>query len=329
MTDRENVSKGGIDKRVSRRAYARFALIVAGIGLGIVVAAVLFAGIGVHADIGCGQCHSAYVSAASASSHADVACSRCHAGGGVGSLVTDGLRAMGWVGGSWTATVPPTAVDDSSCRDCHEADLEEVTESRGIAMRHSDVIDYECTECHAGSAHRIEGRWYRAVAMEDCMTCHRTSPKNPATCDKCHVPDAPAERLEGDTAWRATHGPGWESTHGMGDLDSCISCHPPGYCIDCHDIRVPHNPDWLSVHGAQVLVTGRESCEVCHDPGWCTDCHQVEMPHQNGFLRIHGPTADDVGAETCYRCHPKNSCDICHYESSHPNFPVAGRVHEF
>jgi uncharacterized membrane protein len=48
--------------------------------------------------------------------------------------------------------------------------------------------------------------------MDDCMQCHRSSVDNLDTCETCHVPDANAERREGNTTWRVTHGAGWEQT---------------------------------------------------------------------------------------------------------------------
>ena len=319
-------------KSKSRRAAARYWM--RRLALGVVVAAVvvlitlLASGYAVSRDAGCWGCHPAYIETAPSSSHGGVECAECHASHGGAAYVVDGLRAMHWLAESSPETVAPSGFDDDRCIECHEDIFEGVVENRGIAVSHADFEATLCTQCHNGIAHEISGRWYRSPEMDDCVECHRTSPTNADSCNLCHVPDPSAERREGNTVWRATHGRGWQKTHGMGDLDMCKACHAPVYCIDCHGVRIPHSQDWLGSHGGQVVVSGRAECETCHESSWCDSCHQVEMPHPDTFLLVHEPQATELGRQLCYRCHVKEACDACHQYSQHLQVPEV-QFHEF
>ena len=286
-------------------------------------------GLGVSADIGCTGCHSMqpYSEAAVDSPHASLDCSDCHATGGVLGYLTDGMRAITWVGVPPAGVIQTASFDVAGCLDCHESITDGAVVANAIAVRHQDFLDVPCTECHGGTGHAVKGHWYRLLAMEDCTSCHRTSLQNIDACETCHVPGEPSERREGTNAWRATHGEGWRETHGMGDLDTCTSCHVPRFCIGCHAVRVPHLADWVVEHGRDVSQSGREVCETCHDQAWCGSCHQIQMPHSEDFLPLHGPEAVRLGEEVCSRCHQQLACDMCHFESSHPNVPGLGMVH--
>jgi hypothetical protein len=298
-----------------------------GITMALIVALLFAAGSAVRADTACDSCHTMqpYVEAAPESAHSSLPCSSCHASTGTGGMLVDGLRAAGWVS---SGEVQPVAYDDAPCLECHSNVLEETIEAGGIRVRHSDFADMPCTRCHGGTGHEVEGRFYRITEMDDCMQCHRSSTANLETCSVCHVPDADAERREGNTTWRVTHGPGWQQTHGMGDLRTCTACHDPAYCIECHGVRVPHPSDWLVGHGDPLEGVEDERCATCHDSQWCVDCHQVDMPHPAGFLPAHGPEADEVGSERCYRCHDRRNCDECHIRSSHPSLPDVDIGHD-
>lgn len=298
------------------------------VGSVVLLAASLAGGFAVRSDVGCTVCHSMrpYAMALAEASHATLGCAECHASVGTTGLLADGFRFASWVTGS----EPHLAyVDPDVCLGCHADVREGIVEAAGIAVRHADFLGEPCSSCHGGVGHRVENRWYRVLEMDDCMGCHRSSGQDPDQCAICHVPDATREdRREGPTAWRATHGPGWQSTHGMGDLDTCVSCHAPGFCTDCHGVRVPHPTDWLASHGPDTNLSGQTACATCHDPEWCTGCHGLEMPHASEFIKVHGPIARDSGEDVCGRCHDLRSCEVCHYESSHPNFPGIGMTHE-
>ena len=308
-------------------AWIRRALWAVGIMLLVLVAVLLLTGAAVRADVGCTSCHTMapYAEASAVSGHPSLECSACHASSGITGMIVDGARAMSWVSSS---EVSPVAYDDTPCVGCHANVLEETIEARGIRVRHSDFSEMPCTRCHSGTGHALEDRFYRVAEMDDCMQCHRSSVDNLDTCETCHVPDADAERREGNTTWRVTHGAGWEQAHGMGDLRTCKACHEPSYCIECHGVQVPHPTDWLVGHGAPLAGVADDRCATCHETEWCTSCHQVEMPHPTGFLPLHGPEAEEIGEDACYRCHDAENCNACHIQSSHPNIPGVGMGHE-
>jgi hypothetical protein len=109
----------------------------------------------------------------------------------------------------------------------------------------------------------------------------------------------------------------------MGDLSTCGSCHPGGYCVRCHGANVPHPAQYLKQHGQDVMSRpdGEIQCLSCHDSAGCSDCHGLEMPHPDAFLQSHAETIreeDEAYVATCERCHQQQSCDNCHAAHTHP-----------
>jgi len=285
-------------------------------------------GMAVQASIGCTSCHvmRPFVAAHAAGAHAGEVCGSCHAAGGIAASAAEGVRAFGWALSALAGKRPGlTTVSDGPCRACHDATIAETTEARGIAVRHADFVEQPCTECHAGTAHRLAGRFYRTLEMDDCMGCHKSAADDPTSCELCHV--GSAERRQGPTAWRSTHGAGWESTHGMGEIRTCSACHAPRFCIECHGVRIPHPADWIVSHGEAALGAGGPKCVTCHELTLCSGCHGIDMPHPEGFLPTHGAVALESGQDTCGTCHEPLSCDVCHLASSHPNVPGIGMGH--
>ncbi len=286
------------------------------------------AGTAARSGVGCATCHAMdpYVVSHSVGPHAGQSCSACHVPSDLADTLPQGARAIGWSVRSLVGTRPsPSHPDDRPCRACHSAELEGVITANGIAVRHSDFVDRPCSWCHSGTGHALEDRHYRNVEMEDCTSCHTTIVTDTTSCSLCHVDSR--QRTEGDTAWRATHGPGWETTHGMGEMHSCMSCHATTYCADCHGVRMPHPDSWLLDHGAAAIESGTTGCATCHQRVWCDDCHGIEMPHGETFLPVHGPSAQAVGDGVCLSCHRQETCDICHLASSHPDVPAIGMRH--
>ncbi len=205
--------------------------------------------------------------------------------------------------------------------------LEETIEARGIRVRHSDFSEMPCTRCHAGTGHALEDRFYRVAEMDDCMQCHRSSINNLDTCETCHVPDADAERREGNTTWRVTHGAGWEQAHGMGDLRTCNACHEPPYCIDAMACRclIPQTGWSGMVHRWQESATSLRDVPR-HGVVYRLSSGRDASP--DGLPPVHGPEAEDIGEDACHRCHDARYCSECHLQSSHPNVPGVGMGHE-
>lgn len=296
-------------------AFVAFAVVIVSLGLAV------------HRDLGCAGCHGVFAAAVERSAHSSVPCGRCHARPGIGGLLADGLRYTGCVASAIGGRSPSgTFPGPETCLQCHGAVRTETIVSGGLAVRHSDFIgDTPCTRCHGGTGHRLDGRVQRAPHMEDCLGCHETGATDLDGCGLCHGRDTGNDdRARKDTSWRVSHGPEWRRTHGMGDVKTCASCHPVGFCAKCHGVKLPHALDWPATHGGGLDGALREKCVTCHEPSWCSACHGIEMPHPGDFMPRHGTQAEAAGGETCARCHDSRSCDACHFASSHPNVPVSG-----
>jgi hypothetical protein len=310
-------------RKARRQALTGAALIVVAIST-----LTLFAGLGVRQGAGCSTCHvmRPFTEAHSETVHSEVSCAACHATRGSFGVFADGTRAAGWTLSYVFGGKPQSGgTSEQSCRACHESVMTETIVSKGIRVRHGNFETQACGHCHAGTAHRAEGRWYRPLEMDDCMGCHKGAANDPKSCEVCHVGDA--QRREGTTAWRSTHGPDWQKTHGMGDLKTCSSCHEKRVCVDCHGVLVPHPTEWIVRHGRAALTDAGEGCGSCHQPDWCDKCHGLPMPHAPEFLPQHDIAALESGSESCKTCHDPLSCDYCHFASSHPSIPGVGMGH--
>lgn len=272
----------------------------------------------------CGVCHQMSLRAVAAknSPHASIPCRDCHAGSGVLGLLQTGVGVQQMTVAAVFAQKPSTTwVDDSSCRSCHRRDLAQTGSANGIRMRHSDVLDKACSQCHQGVAHTLSGVAYRTPQQDDCTPCHNQPLDDIVSCQLCHVGGDNHAGAVLPTAWQSTHGPGWEETHGSGNLDGCVQCHKPSDCARCHGIELPHPQNWGLTHGAMANYVGQSKCRQCHAKSWCnTSCHAgVPMPHPAGFLPTHGVKAGEFGLEACHQCHTPDSCSACHYQSAHPH----------
>jgi len=309
----------------AKTAALRRAVIAASALIPLTLVLLFALGIGVSAGVGCSACHamSPYVAAHADSQHPAVSCGACHARSGALGALADGVRVTGWATGALLGRVPSVlAPGRDGCLDCHAQALQEVVTNRGVAVRHSDFIATPCGTCHDGTGHRLEARAYRAPEMDDCLVCHRTAGNNLNGCALCHPADAESSRADSKTSWRVTHGSNWTQTHGMGDPDTCSSCHQTTFCARCHGVKLPHPPDWPRTHGRDLDNAVRADCGACHEAEWCERCHGgIEMPHGSSYLASHGKDSDARGEDACLRCHDKDSCVACHAAHIHPNGP--------
>lgn len=278
----------------------------------------------------CRMCHSAPAEELQGSMHASVDCNSCHDRNGVLGIVESRLRVVSMVYrapfvrvlGGVSADV---MIDDENCVDCHESLIPKTISRFGIRMNHRapHADGWTCTQCHRGSAHPTNGYSGASYTMEMCLQCHSAGPQNLATCSTCHDEES-GERREDrpKTPWSITHGANWQQTHGMGDLNTCKTCHAADYCAACHNMQLPHPANFLGNHGQQVLQreTAERDCVVCHKGAACDNCHGIEMPHPNGFIRQHQDASREKG-EVCERCHAPEQCTECHIRHTHPGIP--------
>ena len=295
------------------------------IGLVIALAATAFAltvaaGVGSSSGV-CESCHRAVVVATEKSAHAAVPCSDCHAPGaeavGFRADVILRMYPSKLLGGEPSGAVRETS--RKACLTCHGSVLSAVTQAgpRGLRINHAAcATEATCDSCHSATAHGAEVRWVRGPVMEDCIACHREQAVT-TECTVCHEGRNETERLA-TGPWQVTHGPKWRQTHGMGDLDSCVTCHPKDYCVRCHKVSVPHDERFGAQHGG-IASADVKSCQGCHrSKRFCDACHGVPMPHPGGFLRRHSKDAKTVTNPACQRCHAVEDCRRCHERHIHP-----------
>jgi len=301
-------------------------------GLAVVVIALL---LGVAVAVGgasrsaCLSCHRTVTEATVHGKHASVPCLQCHA-----PTLSD-KPSFVWF--QWTRMFPsrfagkaPSGpvreIPRAACLSCHAAVLSTTVKgSLGIRINHEAcAANVSCDSCHSAVAHGAATRWIREPVMEKCTACH-VRENVPILCDTCHIGRSQSQRLAVGP-WQVTHGRGWKTAHGMGDLESCSTCHPRDYCARCHGVAIPHGQSFGSEHGA-FAMSRNARCQTCHkSQTFCSACHGVPMPHPSGFLKIHSSQAKTTDNPTCMRCHTQSDCLVCHERHIHPGGSGVPRV---
>lgn len=273
----------------------------------------------------CSSCHAMrpYAEALATSPHSGTGCYSCHLDSGAWDLLR--FKAIELtvmypkaLGGAVKPSGPGVHVATSRCAGCHAEVLEEVVERGGMRVFHETCAEPggTCDACHSAATHGQASRWPREYEMERCVRCHADTGA-PRDCDSCHREKLERERLQ-KSAWRVTHGAGWERAHGAGDLAYCVTCHPPGYCARCHGLDIPHPASFGQTHGDEY-IRAKDSCTSCHSiDGFCDTCHGIRMPHTATFLREHPEAALSRDDAACLRCHHPDDCRVCHERHTHP-----------
>lgn len=236
-------------------------------------------------------------------------------------------------------TLVASAVDSSSCVDCHEDLVKEFTGSaHGGAFQHNKAYaDASCANCHLGAeAHAESGDPTEIVnpkkatgfsANEACLSCHENQPHHAywqgsahetagLACVDCHGVHSPPRNRQGKVV--------------KGTTDLCLSCHATTQvainqrsrhplregAMDCASCHNPHGS------AAEKLVKGDSVNDTCYT------CHQ-EL--RGPFLWEHSPVREDC--LTCHKPHGSNHdkllvarasqlCQSCHLQGRHQT--VAG-----
>lgn len=275
----------------------------------------------------CATCHEDEAQALAESTHSEVSCDSCHRREGAAGLVENRFWVAGMVIESPVRAFFPSGgkanVATASCLSCHASHMPATAVRNGVRMNHEAPVGdgWPCQRCHRNVGHAA--RSLASYTMGTCLGCHSTGPHNLSSCDTCHpVGERPSAVRAVPATWEITHGANWRQTHGMGDLATCGACHSRTYCVSCHDIALPHPPNYLSVHGDDVIKLGENTCTGCHDAASCDACHGgVEMPHPPGLLKSHSSEVESFGREVCERCHASASCEGCHARHTHPGIP--------
>jgi hypothetical protein len=291
---------------------------------GVVFVTALALGITAATLPGCTTCHNspAFVSQTAKSGHAKVACVRCHVQPDPASRLAYAYHLIFGMTLRLApvASGPLAAIPDKTCLSCHPAILKGVVSANGISILHSKCDKgRNCTDCHSTTAHGAAVLWPTQYQMNQCLDCHATS-KVRTDCSMCHASRSPEERIRTST-YAVTHGPNWKQTHGMGDLQTCVSCHPPDFCSRCHGVPLPHDTDFVRSHPVAALEH-RKDCAVCHKQAFCDACHGLPMPHPAGFTPLHPALVKKQGTAVCLRCHVIDDCNLCHSRHVHPGGAV-------
>ncbi|MCE5190743.1 MAG: hypothetical protein LLG08_03135 [Actinomycetia bacterium] len=292
------------------------------------VAVFIAGGLAGSSQWACNACHGGFARSQRETAHKATRCLACHAPGIAGRLefgtkvvlTMEPAKIMGrGVAG------PVSETPRAACIRCHAAVVRSgVVEKDGLRIDHSTcALDPSCDACHSTVAHGDRTRWKRSAQMEGCIACH-TMRGASLECDACHAEKSTAQRVAVG-AWQVTHGVNWERTHGMGQLGSCVGCHPKDYCARCHKTAVPHDAAFGAQHGL-LAISDRRACLVCHKTeSFCDACHGIAMPHPTGFIKTHSAVAGDFEAPVCRRCHSRETCDRCHVAHVHPGLAGVGR----
>ncbi len=302
------------------------------VALSVLMAVVLIGVVTTAAAISpafCTVCHSGSAESLAESPHATTDCNTCHDRNGVLGIVESRLRVVSMVYrapfvGVFGGAASDVMIDSDNCVECHETLIPKTISRYGIRMNHRapHVEGWTCTQCHRGASHAGEVFSGASYNMEMCLQCHSAGPQNLTTCTTCHDENGESRENRPITPWAVTHGANWQSTHGMGDLNTCKTCHGPDYCVACHNMQLPHQANFLGNHGATVLAreTGDRDCTVCHQGAACDNCHGIQMPHPADFVTEHQAASQELGA-VCERCHAPEQCNQCHTRHTHPGIP--------
>lgn len=293
---------------------------VLGFVLSIVVGALLLFSSASAEQRACLVCHGGAVAqAAESGPHADVPCVQCHRDSDVFGVL-DFRARMGrmLVRAPLGASGPAKAIPVDRCMHCHEQLLDETVATADFRMSHREPVEARmaCTDCHSESMHpgiRMTGG---RVEMAECLRCHAVSAKT-MDCDLCHVQSVARARRVSTGSFGKTHGPDWQRMHGMGDLNTCAACHSATRCQSCHGTAIPHEPQWLNMHGTRAMAEDT-SCLRCHTSAFCDRCHQFPMPHPDDFRQQHQTAARTMEDARCVKCHGVETCHGCHAKHTHP-----------
>lgn len=253
-------------------------------------------------------------------SHKELKCASCHVDNGFANRIGYGSKM------TFTMLIPVMESSDfddltqynARCLTCHDQVLDGVVETSGIRIRHSECsVKSNCADCHAGVGHRLEDAPEVSYSMDGCMSCHNSLADNFKQCNTCHVQRSSSERRVTYTNWDITHGPDWEKMHGMGDLNTCSTCHTSDMCGRCHGNSVPHANNFFASHGKEAL-SPQQNCVSCHEKTFCSNCHGIEMPHPAEYIKMHSSQASDTADKACLVCHSVRDCEGCHAAHVHP-----------
>ncbi len=220
----------------------------------------------------------------------------------------------------------------AQCPDCHSR-FDASVGRDGVLVStfaHGFHLDSgaSCPDCHVVPTHREDG--IVKPTMAKCFACHSQDEAGapPGACDACHPPDfrlVPASHADPD--WlpplerlgtvEAVH-----SIEGQGGPEECSVCHDADFCIDCHEVEMPHPADWTAAHPETARDVGEGACGNCHAARTlCNECHHAgfvagDVP----WAKQHRNVIAQNGVLPCLQCHSSTTCAHCHTTGEYKAF---------
>jgi formate dehydrogenase gamma subunit len=269
---------------------------------------------GVHADLGCVDCHAGAAAQSHNAKSASASCITCHADSakvmatGAHAALGDPNDSQTCITCHGTANVVKAVTGAQFCATCHAAEVQQYSASvHGRARAHGNADVPSCQSCH-GSAHA-------ALPATD-PNSPVSKKKLPDTCGSCHSNPALAKKymfteVRPVEAYR-------QSVHGRAILagnNNAASCND---CHGTHDILPvsdPHSKIWKqnvagtcgkchtgvyntyaqSIHG-QAVARGVLQAATCTD---CHSEHRILAPGDPGSSVYMA----NVSQEACSHCH--------------------------
>jgi formate dehydrogenase gamma subunit len=269
---------------------------------------------GVHAELGCVDCHAGAAAQSHNAKSASASCITCHADSakvmatGAHAALGDSNDSQTCITCHGTGNVVKAVTGAQFCATCHAAEVQQYAASvHGRARAHGNADVPTCQSCH-GSAHA-------ALPATD-PNSPVSKKKLPDTCGSCHSNPALAKKymfteVRPVEAYR-------QSVHGRAILAgnnnaaSCNDCHGThdilpvsdprskiwkqnvaGTCGKCH--TGVYNTYAQSIHG-QAVARGVLQAATCTD---CHSEHRILAPGDPGSSVYMA----NVSQEACSHCH--------------------------
>lgn len=285
----------------------------------------------------CAACHEIRpeVDAWRRSPHAEVSCYSCHAMPGAEGFGRAKIALADWfykhLSGLYEEPVNKLGrvartMKSGVCLRCHPLNRK-VTPAKGVRIDHEvhRKKGMTCTLCHNRVSHpSLKGR-VDYLKMPGCFRCHSLAKGAKATgkCSACHTStfDLKPKDHRPKTWRRKNHG-----ASARRDRKRCVMCHLPKFCDDCHQLAMPHPPDWgrgRNVH-ARVGARTPAKCVNCHtEADFCNTCHHEGYdPKKGPWVRQHFGIVKAKGVYNCIQCHTLLFCSTCHVRGlSQPGQP--------
>jgi hypothetical protein len=191
------------------------------------------------------------------STHARIACSACHVEPGVGGYVSFAAQAIpAFYSQLFQGPRPENLLSTpgtEACNRCHTS-YRQVSATGDLLIPHQahvEVLEVNCSVCHADLVHSVNEKGFNAPEMETCLELCHDGEQASTECLDCHTAkQVPEDHNRED--WLQVH-------EVMSETIDCGECHAwsPDFCADCHAERPDtHEGNWKKLHQYPALERG-------------------------------------------------------------------------